>query len=130
MRTILATCTVLLLSLSFSTLYAQAKVEATKPAEDESVTEVKSTVQKPQKVDEMRKVVVGGTTQKNNKETETQKVETKETVKYDEKGGIIVPNKSKGIRQTRLSPSQEKKLDQIKKAQARKKSTSSNRKKD
>jgi hypothetical protein len=110
-------------------LYAQDKVEAAKPAEDESATEVKSTVHKPQKVDEMRKVVVGGTTQEN-KKTETQKVETKETVKYDEKGGIIVPNKSKGIRQTSLSPSQEKKLDQIKKAQARRKSTSSKRKKD
>ena len=79
----------LIFLLSFSSLFAQSLMETSQ--KDESGTN-----QKVQKVNEIRKVVVT----RNLVQMKNQNLEKIETVKYDEKGGIIIPNASKGIKMT------------------------------
>ena len=107
------------LVFSASVLLAQSTAEAT-AGSDESKATTESAVnaeQQPTKainVDQERHVTVGkheGTA----KAVSIQKTQdAKEAVQYDEKGGIIVPNASKGIQQSTLSAKQKAIHDKVK----------------
>ena len=103
---------VVILLLSVFLVFAGSEESAIKTVKDES--QVQSV--QPQKVSEMRKVVILGNTQSN--EAARQKVQ------YDEKGGIIVPNASKGIK-----ISSQKKESIVMKMKAKEKSQKDSRQK-
>jgi hypothetical protein len=80
----------LIFLLSVSTVFAQANAEATSVQDEESVVSTDQVM----KVSDVRRVVVTRDL------IRMKKLETVESVKYDKKGGIIVPNASKGIKMT------------------------------
>jgi hypothetical protein len=95
-----------ILLLSVAVVFAQSEQAAVKSAEEEM------TVQKPQtaqKVSDVRRVVVTRDL------IQMKNLEKVENVKYDKKGGIIVPNASKGIKIT----SQNKNVAEIKQAKGK-----------
>lgn len=97
--------TLFLLS-TMSMVFGQTDQEAVSSKNDE--TEVSTAAQEPQKVSEMRKATRIATPK------EVQDGKTTKEVVYDAKGGIVVPDKSEGMKQTQLTPAQQSKLAQIK----------------
>ena len=95
-----------LLLFSMTAVFGQSEEEAVSTKQDEQTVETPA--QQPQKVSEVRKVMRIATIQ------EMQNGKSEKEVVYDAKGGIVVPDKSEGFQQTRLTPEQQKKLAQIK----------------
>lgn len=76
--------------LSASTVFAQTNSDATQAQDEESIVSTNQVM----KVSDVRRVVMTRDL------IQMKKLETVESVKYDKKGGIIVPNASKGIKIT------------------------------
>ena len=106
MRTLLGISLVVLFLASSTALLAQSKSEAATKNETEQV----GTVEKANKVSEGRKVVIRANRGQTTKTAEAE-------VKYDAKGGIVVPNASKGIGRKSLKESQKAKLDKMRESQ-------------
>lgn len=109
MKNVLWISFALLLLFSMTAVFGQTDQSAV--SSDNNEEAVETTTQKPRKVSEVRKVT---------RVANLQKVENGKSTKgvtYDAKGGIVVPGKSEGIQQTRLTPAQQKKLEQIQRAE-------------
>lgn len=92
--------------LSISTVFAQTNESAVSAQDEQSVQSIQNTV-KIQKVIDIRKVVVYGSASQSiaskslaDDANQIQKTEATEKLQYDAKGGVIVPNASKGIKIT------------------------------
>ena len=90
---------VLFLFFAGTTAFAQSDVSATSKQKEEEATS------KVIKVDEGRKVIVS---------SKSQASQTQQTpAKYDEKGGLVVDNASKGVRRTTLTDAQKARLAKL-----------------
>ncbi len=98
-RAVLISFVILLFSAAM--VFAQSQQEAVLSNEDDVRVEKP---QKTQKVSEIRKRVIKGNNQKN---------QVNQRVVYDEKGGIVVPNASKGIEFKLITPRQREIRNQI-----------------
>lgn len=99
----------LILTLSISMVFAQSDQTAVSSNNDE--TQISAVSVKAQKVSEMRSVTIKANLLKYRK--------SPRQIQFDEKGGIIVPNASKGIKQTNLTPDQKRLWEQMKNVKAK-----------
>jgi hypothetical protein len=103
--------TVLLLSVSV--LFAQSVESKNTNAQDQE--QIKVNTNQVQKVRDIRHVVITGNSYKG------KNLIDKKVIKYDEKGGIIVPDASKGAAQKQLTQRQKVKISQLENAKIRQK---------
>jgi len=103
--------TVLLLSVPV--LFAQS-VESV-DANNQDSEQTKINTKQVQKVSDIRHVVITGNPYKG------KNLINKQTIKYDEKGGIIVPDASGGVAQKQLTQRQKVKISQLENAKIRQK---------
>ena len=96
-----------ILLFSVTLAFAQTEQASSSGKEDGKTGEI---AVKAQKVSEIRHVVIIGHTQM------AKDLQNQKRIGYDMKGGIIVPNASKGIQQTQLNPQQKMLVNRMEKA--------------
>jgi hypothetical protein len=107
---------VVLLALSVSLVFAQTESSATASSTEDQAPVVAPQVQKVGNVHQVTRMA---------KVQDPQKLKAKTPVRYDEKGGIIVPDQKKGAEQTTLTARQQQIKDRIENAKVRRNSGTS-----